>query len=308
MRDVMVAIQKGDHSLGYYDFATGAELGRTPVDPFPHEFVLSHDRRLAYASHFGVALAEDEGPGGNTISIVDLAAQCRVGTIHCGAWRRPHGIAFDGRGKLYVVSEGTSTLLVFDDPVSARPSVTLPTGGKGSHMVAVTADGTKAFCSNMGSGTVTVIFPGDPDRTAMVVPVGQRPEGSVLDVDERHIYVVNRESAGISVIDVHTLMLVGTIATPSGPVRICLDDAGALLVSLYHRKAIGRFDPDGTCRALVDLPGAPISIAFHASSRTVLASLHGDVVVLVDLDSFRVRATVATRSDPDPLAVVPLAL
>jgi hypothetical protein len=39
-----------------------------------------------------------------------------------------------------------------------------------------------------------------------------------------------------------------------------------------------------------------------------MASLHGDMVVLVDLKSFRIRATVATRSDPDPLAVVPLAL
>jgi hypothetical protein len=47
-----------------------------------------------------VALAEDEGPGGNTISIVDLTTPRRVGLIDCGAWRRPHGIAFDGRGRL----------------------------------------------------------------------------------------------------------------------------------------------------------------------------------------------------------------
>lgn len=306
MRDVMVVVQKGDHSLGYYDFATGTELGRTPVDPFPHEFTLSPDRRLAYSSHFGVALAEDEGPGGNTISIVDLGAQRRVGTIDCGPCRRPHGIAFDGRGRLYVVSEGTSTLLMVDDPASGQPSGTLPTRGKGSHMLAVTADGAKAFCSNMVSGTVTIVFRRDPDRPPVVVPVGQRPEGSVLDPEERHLYVVNRESASISVIDAQTLTR--AIPTPPGPVRICLDDAGALLVPLYHRKAIGRFDPDGTCRALAEVPGAPISIAFHAPSRTVLASLHGDMVVLVDLHSFRIRATVTTRSDPDPLAVVPLAL
>lgn len=308
MRDVMVVVQKGDHSLGYYDFWTGIELGRTPVDLFPHEFAISPDRRLAYCCHFGVALAEDEGPGGNTISIIDLAAQRRVGTIDCGAWRRPHGIAFDGRGWLYVLSEGTSTLLVIDDPASGRPSAGLPTCGEGSHIVAVTADGTKAFCSNMVSDTVTVVFPRDPSRPPVFIPVGRRPEGSVLDADERHLYVVNRESAGISVIDVQTLTLARTIPTPSGPVRICFDDAGTLLVPLYHRKAIGRFDPDGTCRGLVDVRSAPISIAFHASSRTVLASLHGDSVVLVDLNSFNIRATFTTRSDPDPLAVMPLPL
>jgi YVTN family beta-propeller protein len=263
MRNIMVVVQKGDHSLGYYDFMTGAELARTPVDPFPHEFTLSADLRLAYSSHFGVALAEDEGPGGNTISIVDLATQHRVGTLDCGDWRRPHGIAFDGRGKLYAVSEATSTALVFDDPASGRPSAALPTRGKGSHMLAVTADGAKVFCSNMVSGTVTVVFPRDPGRPAVVVPVGRRPEGSVLDAEERHLYVVNRESAGISVIDARTLTLARAIPTPPGPVRICLDDGGSLLVPFYHRKAIGRFDPDGTCRALVDVPGAPISIAFH---------------------------------------------
>jgi hypothetical protein len=62
VRDVMIVVQKGDHSLGYYDFANGTELGRTTVDPFPHEFVLSADRQFAYSCHFGVALAEDEGP------------------------------------------------------------------------------------------------------------------------------------------------------------------------------------------------------------------------------------------------------
>ncbi len=37
MRDVMVVVQKGYHWLGYYDFANGTELGRTPVDRFPHK-------------------------------------------------------------------------------------------------------------------------------------------------------------------------------------------------------------------------------------------------------------------------------
>jgi YVTN family beta-propeller protein len=109
-------------------------------------------------------------------------------------------------------------------------------------MVAVTSDGTKAFCSNMASGTVTVVFPRDPGRPPIVVSVGRRPEGSVFDAEERHLYVVNRESASISVIDVNALTLARTIVTPPGPVRIWLDDVGSLLVPLYHRKAIGLFD------------------------------------------------------------------
>ncbi|MBI3122737.1 MAG: hypothetical protein HYZ03_10690, partial [candidate division NC10 bacterium] len=62
--EVIVVVQKGDHSLGYYDFETGAELDRVPIDPFPHEFAISPDGRLAYMAHFGVALAEDEDTAG----------------------------------------------------------------------------------------------------------------------------------------------------------------------------------------------------------------------------------------------------
>jgi len=32
LREVMVVVQKGDHSLGYYDFETGRELDRVAVN------------------------------------------------------------------------------------------------------------------------------------------------------------------------------------------------------------------------------------------------------------------------------------
>lgn len=76
-RDVILVVQKGDHSLGYDDFETGSEIDRVPVDPFPHEFSLSPDGRFAYLAHFGVELAEHEGAGGNTVSVVDLRARRR---------------------------------------------------------------------------------------------------------------------------------------------------------------------------------------------------------------------------------------
>ncbi len=40
-RNILVVVQKGDHSLGYYDLERGEELHRIPLDPYPHEFVLN---------------------------------------------------------------------------------------------------------------------------------------------------------------------------------------------------------------------------------------------------------------------------
>ena len=237
LRDVILVVQKSDHSLGYYDLDTLEELARVAVDPFPHEFTLSADGRVAYLAHFGVALAEHPGEGGNTVSIVDVAARRRVGTVQCGDYRRPHDVALDERGTLYAVSEGTSHLLVVRDPASGRLDGAIPTGGMGSHMVSVLRDGSVAFCSNMESGTVTAVFPWEPDRPAMVLPAGKHAEGSVFDADERRLYVMNRESAEITIIDVRQLRVFGSIPTPPGPVRVCRDE-DRLLVALYHGRGL----------------------------------------------------------------------
>jgi hypothetical protein len=39
-RDVVVVVQKDDHSLGYFDFAAGAELRRVLAPKYPHEFAI----------------------------------------------------------------------------------------------------------------------------------------------------------------------------------------------------------------------------------------------------------------------------
>jgi YVTN family beta-propeller protein len=306
MRDVMLVVQKGDHSLGYYDFETGRELGRVAVDPFPHEFALSADRRTAYLASFGVALAEHSGEGGTTVSVVDVPGRRRVGTVDCGAYRRPHDVTLDGRGTLYVLCEGSSRLLVVRDPASGRFDAALPTLGHGSHMVTVLRDGSVAFCSNMESGTVTALFPDSPDRPGVVLPVGRHAEGSTLDGDERRLYVMNRESAEISIIDVRQLRSIGSIPTPPGPVRVCRDD-DRLLVALYHGCGLLLVDlHDPTTQRTVPLPAKAISVAYHAPSRTALLSCHDQRVYLVDTVAGSVVRSIETRSDPDPVAVVPL--
>ena len=306
-REVIVVVQKGDHSLGYYDFETGGELDRVPLDPYPHEFAVSPDGRLAYMAHFGVALAEDPGPGGNTVSVVDIQARKRIGTIDCREYRRPHDVAFDAQGVLYILSEGTSNLLVVSDPKSGGIDHAIPTGGHGSHKVSVLRDGSIAFCSNMYSDTVGAVFPKDPQRPAVRIPVVKRPEGSVLDEEERRLFVVNREASEISIIDVKRLAVIGSIPTARGPVRICRTPDGTLLVALYHDCGLAIIDPDSGKQQIVPLPEKPISVGFHPPSRTALLSTHAHRICLVDTVAGTLVRTVQTRSDPDPLAIVSLA-
>jgi sugar lactone lactonase YvrE len=258
-------------------------------------------------AHFGVALAEDEGPGGNTVSVVDLQARRRVGTIDCQKYRRPHDVAFDRSGALYILSEGTSTLLVVKDPRAGRIDDAIPTRGQGSHMVSVKRDGSLAFCSNMESNTVTVVFPKDPERPGVVLPVGKHPEGSVFDEGEERLFVVNRESAEISIIDVKRLSVGGSFRTPPGPVRICRDSRVGLLVALYHGCGLAMVEIEDTAKQrVVPLPAKAISIGYHPASRTALLSTHEHCICLVDVAAGKFVRSVRTRSDPDPMAIVSL--
>lgn len=309
MRDVVVVVQKNDHSLGLFDFASGAELRRVPLPDYPHEFAISADGRFAYSCHFGLKLAEDEGPGGDEVSVVDLAAAQWVRSIPCNGWRRPHGIAFDGSGGLYVLSEGAGRLLVIPDPVGGEIARSLPTGGSGSHIVAVTRDGALAFCSNMFSGSVSVLELHDAGAKPLLLPVGERPEGSAFDAAEERLLVCNRESADIAVIDVGRRAVASRIRTPAGPVRIARRGSADFVVACYHDQSLIVVDADrGEVAQRVALPGRPVSVGFDRRSGMALAGLLPSGLCVVDVAAGRVARVIATRAGPDPMAVLPLPL
>lgn len=302
----LVVVQKDDHSLGLYAYPDGAERGRVALPPYPHEFAVDSAGRYSYQCHFGVKLAEDDGPGGDRVSVVDLASGVHVRSIDCSPWRRPHGIAFDGRGRLYVLSEGASRLLVIPDPLTGAIARDLPTGGRGSHIVSVDRAGERAWCSNMFSGSVSRIdLVGETPPLA--IAVGERPEGSAFDATEERLAVVNRESATISVIETGTARVATEIATPPGPVRIVRRDGNRFAVACYHDRSIIGVDLDrGTVGARVPLPAQPVSIALDPATGWALAGMLPSGVAVVDLDAQRVVRTIGTRAGPDPMAVVTL--
>jgi DNA-binding beta-propeller fold protein YncE len=306
--DALVVVQKGDHSLGYYDLSTGAERHRVGLDPFPRDLALSPDGRRAYICHFGVALPEDPGDDGRAVSIVDLARRRRVGTLDCGEHRRPHGAAVDLAGAVYVVADGSDHLLVAGKPTSGRFDATLPTHGRGPHSVTVTRDGSLAFVSHPRAGTVSVLFPGDPERPAVVIKMAGHPEGSALDEDERRLYVACRERAELAVVDVKRLAVTMHVRTARGPVRVCSDGNGLLLVPLAHDRSLAIMEaPAGVRQRRVPLPAPPVSIAYHGGSRCALVTTLSHEVCVIDVAKARVARRISTRRDPDAVAVVSLA-
>jgi len=78
--------------------------------------------------------------------------------------------------------------------------------------IAWSSDGTRGYVTGMGSDNLVIIdAQGSRDGGAPVLEVGEGPTGMALDEARRRLYVLNRFSATLSVVDTETVAVVGTV-------------------------------------------------------------------------------------------------
>src|SRR5580693_7873606 len=123
--NTILVLEKEQNTLVIVDPASLTIVARVPVGDNPHEVAVSDDGKIAYISNYG----------GNTIAVVDLAAQKPLAPIDLGALRQPHGLEFTG-GKLYFSAEGSKVVGSYD-PASKKVDWVIGTGQNRTHMVIV---------------------------------------------------------------------------------------------------------------------------------------------------------------------------
>lgn len=304
---VLLVLHKGGSSLGFYSPA-GKLLTSVPVGQHPHEMVVSADGRYVYTTDNGTMRIEQAGSGGNTVSIVDIAARKKIGEIALGRYRRPHGIALNRRtGRLYVDTELPDALLEID-PAQRKVVKAWDTQGKTSHMVTLGLDGRRAYVSNSTSNDVSSILLSSGERK--LIPTGERPEGSVLARSGDELYVCNREAQKISVIGTAKQAVVAEIRTGKGPVRIALTPDGKLLVyALIHDEAVEIADPAARkVLASVKLGGRPVSLSISPDGQRAFASAEDqDTVYVVSIPNRKIVQSFKTApgAGPDPVLEIP---
>jgi YVTN family beta-propeller protein len=284
-------------NVAVVDPATQKVLGKGPTGNGPHEVVSTTDGKLAVASNYGTA----QQPG-HTLSVIDIRTH-KDHVVDLSPQTRPHGL-FAADGKVYFTCEGTKTIGAYD-PATNRVDWVLGTGQDGTHMIALSKDGSKIFTSNTGSGTTSIFEragnSGDWHQT--VVKVGRGSEGFDISPDEKELWTANAGDETVSIIDIATKKVTDTFAvdskrsnrlkfTPDGK-RVLISDfatGNLLVIDAASRKEIKRIKVGtGIAGILVSLDG----------SKAYIGATPDNYVGVVDLKTLAMAGKISTGQGPD---------
>ena len=291
---------KGENSLSFIDLASGRELGRAATGPMPHEIAVSPDGRRAAVVAYG----------GRSIDIFDVGTRARLRTIDLAPNDGPHGIIWLADGRILATAERSKSLVLVD-PARGWAVAAIATGQLGTHMVAVSPDGRRAYTANIGSGTVSVI-----DLAARTklrdIAVGGQPEGIALADGGRTLWVGDNRGARVQAFDTQSFARRAALPTGPVPIRVAASPDGRWIIT--SNAGAGTLTMiDARTRQVartIAVSGAgeagQVTIIFSADGRRLYAAETArNVVAEIDLESGRVLRRLPAGTNGDGLAIAP---
>ena len=289
--------QSADVSI--IDLATGAAT-RVPVGPGPHEAAISHDGRWGIATVYGAQQA------GNKLAVLDLGSKAVVRTIDLGQYTRPHGVMFHPTipTQVLVTSEATRNVVVVD-VASGAVVAAIPTEQQGSHMLGVTANASRVFTANVGSGTATEIDLAGR-KLLRHFPIAPQSEGIAVTPDGAEIWVGSTAQGSVTVIDTKSGNVVTVLTGFSVPYRLGSSPDGKMIVVCDPQAGRIAMIDRATRKVTGEIAGlaSPRGVMVAEDNRTALVTLGEEsAVAVVDLISRTVLRKIGVGPSPDGVAV-----
>jgi YVTN family beta-propeller protein len=298
--ETLLVGNKGEDTLSFIDLRSGKELGRAATGRMPHEIAISPDGRQAAVVAYG----------GTSIDIFDVGRRAKLRTIELAPNQGPHGLIWLPDGRLVATTERSQTLTLVDtrrrDAVSA-----IKTGQQGTHMVAVSPDGSRAYTANIPAGTVTVIDLAAGTKLRDLA-VGGRPEGIALARGGGELWVADLEGARVQAFDTRTYRKLAEVKTGPVPIRVAASPDGRWIVTsnlgsgsltvidARSRKAMREVPVSGSDAA------QQVTILFSRDGKRIYAAETGrDEVAEVELASGKVLRRLKAGKQGDGLAIAP---
>lgn len=263
----------------------------------PHEAIITPSGRTAVVTVYGVA-----GKPGNQLAVIDMAKGAVIKTISLGEYTRPHGALFmPGDETRMAVTSETTQNLVLVNLAEGKVEAAIPTKAATSHMVAITADGKRAFTSNIVGGSVSE-FDLTAKTLVRVIPVAPRVEGIAVTPDGSAVWAGSNTDGTVSIIDTKSGTIVETLRGFKLPYRMAMSNDGRIAIIC---------DPEGDKLHMADVAtrkviwtldqiGSPRGVNIAPDGKTAFVTLATDETMgVVDLEARKLTRRIKVEKSPD---------
>jgi DNA-binding beta-propeller fold protein YncE len=212
-----------------------------------------------------------------------------------------------------VTVEANQALLLVNVETSAIERVFRTEAGV-SHMLALSADRTRLYCSNLRDGSVSA-FDFASGKKLKDIKTGAEAEGVGVTPDGRWVWTGNRAEDTIAIIDTRTLEVVKRLPSPGFPYRVQFTpngrfalvphaNASSLVIGDVATQTLAKSIPLGLTK--VEKPSTA-GVFPHPDNRHAFVTVRNDNSMLVlDLVSGATLARVEVQQSPDGVTYSPV--
>ena len=305
----VVAVNQQSDSVTLIDLQRMVAYRHVPVVGGPHEAAASPDGRSVVVTNYNKAGA---GPQ-KALSLIALPSGDVIKTIDLGEYRAPHDVRWVDASRVVVTSEANQALLLVNVGSGAVERVFRTEAGV-SHMLALSTDRTRLYCSNMRDGSVSA-FDFQTGKKIKDVKTGRECEGVGVTPDGRWVWAGNRAEDTISIIDTRTLEVTKRIMSPGFPYRVQFTPDGKLAL-IPHAQASSLVIGDVASQSIVKsitlgltkvTNPSTAGVFPHPDNRHAFVTVRNDDSMLVlDLVTGETLARVPVQSSPDGVTYSPV--
>ncbi|HEX6162534.1 MAG TPA: cytochrome D1 domain-containing protein [Vicinamibacterales bacterium] len=305
----VVAVNQQSDTITLIDLKTMQAYRHVPVVAGPHEAAVSPDGRTVAVTNYNKQGAGQQ----KTLSIIALPGGDTIKTIDLGEYRAPHDIRWVDGTRVVTTVEGSQALLVVNI-TSGQIERVFRTEQAVSHMLALSTDRSRLYCSNMRSGSVSA-FDFKTGEKIKDIQTGKECEGVGVTPDGRWVWAGNRAEDTISIIDTKSLEVVKRIPSKGFPYRVQFTpdgkfaliphaQASSLVVADVAKQEIVKSIKLGLTRAAEP---STAGVFPHPDNRHAFVTVRNDNSMLVlDLVTGETLGRVEVQSSPDGVAYSPV--
>lgn len=306
----LVVVCKRDGFVEFHDAMSFTLVEEIKLPDFPHEVVLSPDRKKAYVSIYGNGQVGTNTKPGTKIAVLDLARRKLDGFIEIAPFLAPHGLTFDQAGLLWATAE-SSHALVYIDPARGVVLGHVETDSLRTHFMAATADGTKLYVPHRQLSFMSVIDTATRQVVKRIPDFRYECQGVCTAPDGNRVYQASSARPEVSVIDPKTDTVAGRIMVEGLPdfppqlnrLRVSPDNR-YLVISFNVSRMAAVIDTEAPERQhLFKLDKGPMGIAFAADLNHAFVTNHdAGTISIIDLKAMQLAGAIKTHLGPETMA------